>query len=777
MNWLIPTLFCAVASAASAPGDPLDPVRDALNDGQATLAIWRLQQIPKKEATGSSVDLLMARALNASGRHRETIALLEKKNAGAETRLCLAEAYAALGRFADAKAIYAGLTSDPLTERSAALGLARTLAALGQPENGAGVLTRFRTKNPADSGVALSEAGILIDAKRYREALERIGPGRDQLAALLSARARLGLADTAGAAKAIEGIQPSADLASAFALTRADVAMEINDNATAEKVLETFISENPSVPALTEVFARLDAVYAHQGAASGSELRRWMDDTARPDRAVLARLYLARNEARNSKAERARQLFTSFLHENPTHPLAPEAVFGLASSLLADGEVRAALDVLGAGPIEGKLAFLRGQALVATGSLAAAAEDFDQAARDPNLRQAALVNSAICAGAAGVPANENSALIDIASSDADGSLRARIRLTEGLLLAARGDARAASLLSEVAELPVPAATRARLALGEWQFLHGDRATASTTLRGVESGTATERTDYLAVFLADSGEDDSEAAAIEGALKFLRDHPDSRFVPDVRMKLGEIYYRRGDYLGARSQFGAIADEAPGSELATAAQFYSAQSMARSMDVPAMESAIEIYEAVAKAGGVFGPRARLAQAEVFNSLGRPKEAIGVLDDLIKSRADAGITFEAIMTKGDTQFSVGSPASYKDAVTTWKSILNDASAPPAWRNQALARTGAAYEKLGDSGVALDAYFSALARPPGGEPEYFWSSKAGFDAGRLLEQQKLFNEAIAIYEKLAALGGPRAAEASERVNKLRLENFLWEN
>ena len=88
-----------------------------------------------------------------------------------------------------------------------------------------------------------------------------------------------------------------------------------------------------------------------------------------------------------------------------------------------------------------------------------------------------------------------------------------------------------------------------------------------------------------------------------------------------------------------------------------------------------------------------------------------------------------------------------------------------------------GAAYEKLGNYDAALDCLLCRVFRRAEGRPEYFWYYKAGFDAGRLLESQKLWKEAIAVYEKIGSVDGPRAEEARERVNRLRLENFIWDN
>jgi hypothetical protein len=43
------------------------------------------------------------------------------------------------------------------------------------------------------------------------------------------------------------------------------------------------------------------------------------------------------------------------------------------------------------------------------------------------------------------------------------------------------------------------------------------------------------------------------------------------------------------------------------------------------------------------------------------------------------------------------------------------------------------------------------------------------------MLEDDSKWESAAAIYEKLAAASGSRSEEAKERLNRLRLEHFLW--
>ena len=69
-----------------------------------------------------------------------------------------------------------------------------------------------------------------------------------------------------------------------------------------------------------------------------------------------------------------------------------------------------------------------------------------------------------------------------------------------------------------------------------------------------------------------------------------------------------------------------------------------------------------------------------------------------------------------------------------------------------------------------------ACLSPPPVLFQAFFWFYKAGFAAARLLESSKRWDQAIKVYEMIAAAGGPRSEEATSRINKIRLENFLWD-
>ncbi len=786
--WIISFGLAVIAGSLHAD-DQLADVRKALADGLPDVALYRLASLP-----GSTSDLdallLKARALNALGRYDEAVQTLQgQQNLSDEAKLVLARAQGKTGRLDEALALYRGLSSNPQYAVEVFLSQAAILEKLGQPDKAAQLLDDLAKNGPLAPELALKLAEIRLgegNAAAAHTLLDGIsGLNGDQLAAQQYLLAKVNLAEgkTAEAEKLLSEIKsPSSQIAADVVTLRGDALVRQQDLSEAERVLEDFLEKNPNSPALDGPFLLLDRVYAAQGAASGAELKRWAGDTAAPGRAQLALFFLAKSEARNSKIQRSRELLTQFLQTAPAgSQLANEARIALAQSYQAEGLYPQALDALQGTPETGRTGFMRGVILAANGDCRDASICFQQAAGDPSLRQSALVNSCIAATLAGIPRSENKAWQELSSLPDAQAILQQVELKEGLLLAAQKRPEAGPILERLAAGDSAEAQRARLALAEWQYAQLNVKQARETLKPllVSNSPEREQSEYLAIFLEDTGDSSSEQESLRLAEAFLKAYPSSKYEPDVRMKIGELYFRRGDYLGAIAQFDTVAEEFPASPLVDKAIFLKAQAMARSMDPRLMEDAIDTYEKVASGGGALALRARLAQAVLYDALQRPKESLGILDKILASKPSADLRGRVLVEKGDIQFAQGAttPDQYKQAIATWDQVAADPTAPRQWSNQALAKMGAAYEKLGDNQAALNCYYRVFSQDQKGEPEYFWYYKAGFDAGRLLESQKLWKEAIAVYEKIAALEGPRAEEARNRVNKLRLENFLWEN
>lgn len=770
----------------------LAAAQKALNDGLPQVAVYQLQEQKRESwstpADATAADLLLAQALFAAGRYSESAALLERARIDSDVAVFWqAESYAALGKAQAALPLYEKLTASKEFARQAVVGRARMQTALGEQKAAEKGLSDYLQANPSAAGVALDLAGLALarnDAVMARTILSKLSglSGRDlQRARFIEVRTLLASGQAAEAEVKVHEIKDApADMAADLAICLADSQIAQNKDGEAEKTLEVHIEDHPDLPKLADVFASLDRVYALEGASSSSELKKWSADGKSESREALALFYLARNEARSSKADLSRNIYAEFLQKYPDHALANGAKVELAASLLAANQPIEALTVLQGGK-GARAAFLQGHALAALGKHQQAADSFLKAAGAMEDRQAALTNSAICAMLAGVPEEKNEGLRQLVLEKGGRDIAEKISYFEALNAAANRKPEAAALLKKIADGGSHYSQRAILALAEWENLQLNTKAARAELKRINSDdpATLEKTAFLAIFLADTGDADSENQVKKLAEGFLKQYRHSPYEPEVRMKLGEMLYRRGDYLGARGQFNVIAEEFSDSPLAEKALFLSAQAMARSMDPNAMEDAIEEFERVSKGSGPLAVQASLAQAVLYNALKRPKDALGVLDGILAAKPDAELRYTALIEKGDTFSALGAEdsANFQNAIEAWKLITEDPQAPKEWRYQAFAKMGAAYEKLHNTDAALNCYYSVFSDEQKGEPEYFWFYKAGFAAGDLLESQKLWKEAIAVYEKIGSIDGPRAEEAAGRVNKLRLENFIWEN
>lgn len=791
--WII-TLF--LASSALAEDARIVMARQALDDGLPQAAIYKLRSATTPWASKEdemASRLLLARALIAAGRNEESVPLLQPLAAtNSEAAFWLAEAFSTLGKPADALALYAGLAKVPEFADRAIIGEARMLKALNRSPEAIAALASFYAEKPESLATALELARTYLELSDDANALKILGslrntsPREQQIADYLTARALLLAKQPAKAEQKLRDIHdPPATLAADIAIALAESRVLQGDRTEAEKSLEVFIDTNSRLPGLADVFVALNRIYASQGAASSSELRRWAENTKDAPRAALALFYLARNEARNSKIERSRDLYAEFLTKNPLHPLADEARAELGASLLAAGQAEGALQELPEGHTA-RIDFLRGEALDLLGRYKDAASAFLTASSSPGLAGAALSNSAISAFYAGTPDAQNQALLRLQQANQVAALE-KVRFFQALHQASMRQPGSGDLLRKIAESNSPFAQQAQLSLAEWDYLQGDLPSARNDLirvSEIKSDSAPdpkieERSQFLGIFLADKGTSESDADVTKLAQAFLDSYPGSPFEPEVRMKLGEILFRRGNYLGAREQFGLITDKFPDSPLVEKALFLSAQAMARSMDPAVMEEAIAVYEKVAKGGGPLALRSRLALAMLWSSMKRYKDAFRLFDSILQSNPDQDLRNMTLIEKGDTYNALGPQAAdnYNQAIAAWKQIVDDPKSPKNWSYQAQVKMGAAYEKLGNTDAALDCYYAVFSQPQKGAPEYFWYYKAGFDAGSLLERQKLWKEAIAVYDKIGSIEGPRSEEARERVNKLRLENFIWDN
>ena len=247
-----------------------------------------------------------------------------------------------------------------------------------------------------------------------------------------------------------------------------------------------------------------------------------------------------------------------------------------------------------------------------------------------------------------------------------------------------------------------------------------------------------------------------------------------------MKLAEAYFRRQDFANAQTQFELLAQQKPDARLAEKALFFAARSAMSSMGTESLDHALALLDQVVKLDGELKWAARNEEAAIERRLGKNREALALYDEVLKNDAKPAERREALCGQGDIFYEMGATdaQNYQRAIELYQQLATEPGVPAHWRNQAEFKKGKALEKLNDKSGALSTYYGVIeegARPDV-QHEYFWFYKAGFNAAHLLEEANDWKSAVAVYRKLAAVGGTRSDEAKARLTQLRLEHFLWD-
>lgn len=778
---------------------------------QVSAALLRTQIQQEQDAVKRmNLTRRLVALLVSGGRFDEALAVSTTVDASQDPSLAYWKAQALLGTGDDAaaadlfstllqqKSAVEGIASDQIT-----LGLARALRGEKKPGEALKLLEGVPADSPIAEDVALEKGVDLLALGQSAECLKLLqgfNPASDEgkaMAVYLKALANWRLGKFDESRKLFLSIPPVSPWCSAASTLGGAICFSASGKPQQGiDLLEKHLDQVDDDPLLGEQFRLLDELYAATATPYPTMLKKWADDVAHPTRARLALFYQAKGELRLKHAEGGESLLDSLIRKYPDAPLADQARVLLCASRLQRGETQDALGWAGDRPaapaeIRAKLAYLRGLALASLGKAEEAKVAFQTAsALDPVLAQDALFNRTLLV-----------ATTDKGSLDTSAAARSIVEMNAGLPseemqfqialdLARRGDPKGVALMGSVADHSSDAGlkSRARLAAAEWNMKSGKGEVADQDFAKAvhENSGDPEREEYLNVFLKDTGRKADAPGVIAAARAFLQAHPDSRFNPEVRLKLAEALLASGDVQAARVEFEQLAYSGAGTEIGRRALFLAAQSAARAMDPTSLDDSLMLLERVAENGSndQLVWQARLQQGALKNAQNLPLEALAIYDKILSAGNGAGgpdteLRAAAMMAKADTLHQIASknPAQEREALKVWQQLAADPGMPLRWRNQALCKSAMILDQLGEQDAALAAYYQAFKNPRTGEPEQLWHDKAAFEAGELLESRKQWNDAVALYGQLVAEGGPRADEAKARLSKLRLENFLWEN
>jgi len=771
---------------------PLEESREALENGFAQVAVVKLEQSQPdlgKISSSASACLLYAQALFESNQPDAAIQFLESSEIplGPTGLFWLAQSRAASGDWSAALEAYSEVSSHtdfPLRNESL-LGRARMLQNLDRKSEAEEILAPAMSwpSSPLRT-IALQElAALQLDRKDPRAAMEildQIKPDSPQEKTrqdFFLARAAVLENDNDQALKLLAPLVPlDSAMATETVLLHSKTLGRAGRYQEAENLLEEFIAANPNAPGLDRVFWELDQIYSGAVSTSSTELKRWTEDVNPSLRRKLACYYLAILSARQKNPKDALALLEKLSAEPGPNPFDDETRLEMAELRLRLGLVDETLSVLPPVGHSPETDFLRGLALAKKSRFDEAAVSFDHASKADRFAESALYNAALCEMLSNSPLKPFQTQLE-AHFPKSGHLSA-LKLQAAFRLLRAGNPEAGAALQSLATSEdSPTAAKARLALAEWKFQQLDTAGARMELEKISTQSDLPRQAAIRVFLADTGDPGSEETAIDEARSFLLKYPDSESEPEVRLKLGELLYRKGDFAAARVELETLARKFPDNANESPALFLAAKAAARIPSPEAPESAMLLFEEVASTLGPLAHRARLEQAGIQSARGKADEANVILDKILATNPTPDMKASALMEKGKNLYSIGDtdPLAYKSAIEMWKQIAME-NPEPAWRNQALARIGTAQEKSGDANAALASYYEVFKPSAEAPVEYFWFYKAGFAAALILESRKEWPEAIRVYELMAAMEGPRALEAKNRIKQIRLENFIWD-
>jgi tetratricopeptide (TPR) repeat protein len=814
--------LCALASAIifSLGGElraEISPALEAaiapLSAGVAPVAIARLETFLAQNPSPAEQNLArkkLAEALVQAERPAEALPLLENASLtnDLDAVLLRAQALAALNRWTEALPFYEKVAADRSTPRQAeaVFGAAQALQAMARRDE---AMKRYASlQNDRKWSVRarlrisllMMERGDVPGADHLlRETKPQATTERNEKRFLIGqlnlqqGRPEKAIETLSVILKRPEGVSHSLLVATLFKLADAHLAAKTPE--AGDDALEEFIDHRPNDPALSAVFAKLDELYGSERKPSTNELEHWAHDAAQP-RKVLAQWYLARSALRSGDQDKAITLLTPVRDTPVRLPALGEANLELARLHLAkeqwDEAILAAKAALGQNLDRGfkeRVEWLIAETNYRKGGIDEAASSYEEVAEHaPALAHEALFNAAVCWLRLDRTAEFGADFRKISNDPTAASERGELLLEEGTVQAAQGKAEAAQTFQKfIHDFPQsPRISEAWVSLAELAF-HASRPDLDTARKdlarareGHPTPAALERADYLEIWLEDTSSSTDQIPVITAANNFLRQHPDSHFTPEVRMKLAEAYFRRQDFANAQTQFELLAQQNPNPALTEKALFFAARSAMSSMGNESLDHALALLDQVVTLKGEMRWAARNEEAAIERRLGKNREALALYDEVLKNNAKPAELREALCGKGDIYYDMGATdaQNYRHAIEFYEQLASEPGVPAHWRNQAAFKKGKALEKSDDKAGALTTYYAVIEE--GGRPElqheFFWFYKAGFNAAHLLEEASDWKSAVAVYRKLAAVGGSRSEEAKARLTQLRLEHFLWD-
>ncbi len=664
----------------------------------------------------------------------------------------------------------------------------------------------------------LRQAEALLAAGQPEKALEKAEKAADSPArAILRGRALFGSLRYADAEAALASLpEPTLQdekIAASAAFLRARIRHAVGQPAESARMLNDYVEKHPNGEFLPSALLTLNETGALTLEGEELLLAGWSGGTV-PAMAAAGQFGRAVALAR-SRPDEAERLFERFLTSFPEHPLTAEVEQRQGDLCFALGKTdvaRLRADRLLGRPelpprLRARAGFLRALVQTSENRWPDAMRRFKEAAALSPDRRAALA------------AAENAIVATVHSSaghlpvlgeifTAYPELESPMRLDAARLAAALGHRQAARLLEEaIARLPASERlAEAELALAELYLLGKPPAVpaarqhwrAASSLAGL-SPELRQRLDWFVLWLSEL--DQPLDAVIAEGQQWLRQWRDSSFRQLVQWKLASWLEKRGLWADAVAQYRQIAAENEDDDALMSHALY--QAGLASLRIPSPDSldqAIDLWGDAALADETLSFPARFQQALAKARLGQTDQAISQIQALLAGKfsptpaqhraALAGLG-ELLLRPSDRDGHVRAA----EAAQVFQQLSADASAAPAVRAEAECRQADGWRAEGRLPEALDAYRRTAAHlwppesAPGARPAAeedpslaHWAWRGAFSALEVLEDQAEKNatpwqDVVAWADRLGRIDHPRAGQARQRAETLRLRHFLWDD
>ena len=267
-------------------------------------------------------------------------------------------------------------------------------------------------------------------------------------------------------------------------------------------------------------------------------------------------------------------------------------------------------------------------------------------------------------------------------------------------------------------------------------------------------------------------------------RFLRRHPQSPLVGNVRLRLAETYEASRRSAAAALELERLRGHSPESPAAIQAGFLRARQLQRRGH---HDGAVKEWRSlIGRTGGELLLMARHQQALTLCQQGNRADALAQWEEVIRSQPSVELRLRALMAKGEclTQMADADVDMGEEAIAAFDSILEERNVNPIWHHQALYRKGMVHQRMKAFHKAHEAFNqvirhfeerSAKSKNGAVSPSPQWYYRAGFESVSLLEREGLYERAALLAERLATIGGDRSEEARQRAARIRVMHFIY--